>query len=240
MTSSPATQVTRACCPRRVCISPRFRGARGAFIALVVALALSGCVDRNRQAAIERMQLVVDEQHAKDAECATKLAAAVDVKVRADVAFDCKEKRAAQLERYKGLLTMVLHPSSEEHIAAFPDETQAIKDAPIDGDGKRLFMTRQCIVCHSIDGTALVGGSAAGLYGSEVVHTDGSVAVVDDAYLREAILTPNLRVTKGYVPTMPEYGKQFNTATADVIIEYIKTLNSVSPDHNGAAPLPTP
>lgn len=211
-----------------------------ALVALVVGVSAGGCVDRNRQAALERLQLVVDEQNAKDADCSARLAAAVDVKARADIAFDCKEKRAAQLERYKGLLTMVERPSADEHIAPFPDETQASKDAPIDGDGKRLFITRQCVVCHSIDGSALVGRTAVGLYGSEVVHTDGSVAVVDDAYLREAILTPNKRVTKGYVPTMPAYAGQLNVATVDVIIEYIKTLKSVPPGHSERAPTPAP
>lgn len=195
-----------------------------AFVCCSVVVAVAGCVDRNRQAAIERIQVVVDEQRAKDADCTTKIAGAADIKAAADVAFDCKERRLMQLERYKGLLTMVPHPTAQDGVAPFPDEPQAVKDAPIDGDGKRLFMTRQCIVCHSIDGKPLVGHTALGLYGSEITHTDGSVAVVDDAYLREAILTPNKRVTKGYVPTMPEYGQQLNVATVDVIIEFIKTL----------------
>ena len=185
-----------------------------------VAVALVGCTDRTREAANDRIRLVIAEQVARDAECVKRL---LTDPSPADVAFDCNEKRAMQLERYTGLITMVPEPKPGE-IPPFPAVPVEITAAPKDGDGRRLFFTQKCSVCHSLDGTALVGQSMKGLYGSTITHTDGSTAVVDDAYLREAILQPGTRVTRGFVPTMPVYEGKLNVATVDVIIAFIKTL----------------
>jgi cytochrome c1 len=193
------------------------------FVVCCSVFAAAGCVDRNRQAALQRLQLVVDEQARADAACAARLAAA-DVVADADIAFDCNEKRALQRQRYDGLLTMVPHPTADEHIPPFPPVPQAVVDAPIDADGRRLFLNSKCGVCHSLDGSVVVGSSMKGLYGATVSHADGSVAVVDDAYLREAILDPGKRVTRGFVPTMPAYRGQLNEASVDVIIGFIKSL----------------
>ena len=60
-----------------------------------------------------------------------------------------------------------------------------------------------CSACHSTDGSARVGPTFKGRYGTEVEHTDGTKAVIDDAYIVEAIRAPSQRVTKGYPPAMP-------------------------------------
>jgi len=194
---------------------------RRAFAFAAVAFAgLASCTDRTREAAHDRIRLVIAEQVARDAECVRRLQTDPSP---ADVAFDCNEKRAMQLERYTGLVTMIREPKPGE-IPPFPSVPAEITAAPKDGDGRRLFFTQKCSVCHSLDGTALVGQSMKGLYGSTITHTDGSTALVDDAYLREAILQPGTRVTRGFVPTMPVYEGKLNTATVDVIIGFIKGL----------------
>jgi cytochrome c oxidase subunit II len=56
--------------------------------------------------------------------------------------------------------------------------------------------------------------------------TDGSVVTADDAFLREAILTPSTRTTAGYAPIMPTYQGQVSEEGLIDLVEYIKTLNS--------------
>ena len=195
-------------------------------VVAVVGAACAACADRTRDAALARLQLIVDEQQAADADCDARVGSEPSPSA---VAAGCLEQRARRLERYQGLLTML--PPGHQGTPAFPDVSAAVAAAPKDDDGKRLFVTLKCSGCHSIDGTPLAGSSMKGLYGSTVQHADGSSAVVDDAYLREALLSPDARVTKGFTPVMPSYAGE-NAATLDVVIAYIKSL---SVDASGSA-----
>lgn len=69
--------------------------------------------------------------------------------------------------------------------------------------GKALALSKGCVGCHSVDGSVGVGPSWKGLYGSVQTFSDGSSARVDDAFLREEILTPQARLVKGFGPVMP-------------------------------------
>jgi len=73
--------------------------------------------------------------------------------------------------------------------------------------GMGLLSGRGCLACHSTDGTARVGPSLLGLYGSEIEvrGAAGSHRVrVDEPYLRRAIITPDAEARAGYpTSTMP-------------------------------------
>ena len=81
-----------------------------------------------------------------------------------------------------------------------------------------------CLACHSTDGSALVGPTWKGLYGSEVELEDGSKVVADDAYIRESILDPMTKIVKGYPPSMPPFGGMLTEEQIKDIMEYIKSL----------------
>jgi cytochrome c oxidase subunit II len=68
-----------------------------------------------------------------------------------------------------------------------------------------------CIGCHTVDGRNLVGPTWQGLFGHEVVLSDGSVVVADEAYLRQSILEPGAKVVQGFAPNImpPNYESQF-------------------------------
>ncbi len=68
--------------------------------------------------------------------------------------------------------------------------------------GKQLFAAKGCIACHSLDGNRLVGPSFKGVYGKTESTSAGDV-VVDDAYIKESMLTPMAKVVTGYPPAMP-------------------------------------
>jgi uncharacterized membrane protein len=70
--------------------------------------------------------------------------------------------------------------------------------------GLGLLADKGCLGCHSADGTARVGPSFLGLYGSRVELTGGTSSTVDDDYLARAIREPNAELRRGFpANTMP-------------------------------------
>ncbi len=94
-----------------------------------------------------------------------------------------------------------------------------------------------CNACHSTDGSALVGPTWLGLWGSEHTLEDGSTVVVDEEYFRHSILEPNAQIHTGFQPNlMPQnFGDRIAEEQGkldpgiDVIndlIEFAKTLEN--------------
>ena len=110
-------------------------------------------------------------------------------------------------------------------------------------NGERLFASMGCNACHSGNAAAR-GPNLAGVYGSKLTLTDGSQVLVNDAYLRDAILNPSQHVTAGFAPIMPTYQGQISEDGLIDLVEYIKQLHSnyriqqtfVTADSNQASP----
>ncbi|HWG20780.1 MAG TPA: cytochrome c oxidase subunit II [Terracidiphilus sp.] len=92
-------------------------------------------------------------------------------------------------------------------------------------NGERLFASLSCGACHSGRPDAR-GPSLANVYGSQLTLANGSTALADEAYLRDAILNPSEHVTQGFSPIMPTYQGQVSEDGVISLVEYIKTLNS--------------
>jgi cytochrome c oxidase subunit 2 len=92
--------------------------------------------------------------------------------------------------------------------------------------GQKWYTTYGCNACHTLDGTIRVGPSWKGVYGHEVKFTDGTSAVVDDAYLFESIRDPGAKVVEGFVPgLMPQnIAEKMTDDQIRDVIEFIKTL----------------
>ena len=90
--------------------------------------------------------------------------------------------------------------------------------------GKKIFEDMACNVCHTINGSLKLGPSLQDQYGKKILHTDGTVAVVDDKYIRESIISPLRYIVDGYTPIMPSYEPILNDEDINNLIEYIKTL----------------
>ena len=92
-------------------------------------------------------------------------------------------------------------------------------------EGKKLIQGKGCIGCHSTDGSRQVGPSFKGIQGrEEEVITNGKErkVKVDDEYVRNSILHPNVDIVKGYPPIMPVIpvtDKELNA-----MVEYLKTV----------------
>ena len=54
----------------------------------------------------------------------------------------------------------------------------------------------------------------------------GETIVVDEAYLRESILTPAAKITAGFQPIMPAFQGLVSEEQLLELIEYLKALHS--------------
>jgi cytochrome c oxidase subunit 2 len=64
------------------------------------------------------------------------------------------------------------------------------------------------------------------VYGSKLQLASGSQVLVNDAYLRDAILSPSQHITAGYAPIMPTYQGQISEDGLIDLVEYIKSMQS--------------
>jgi cytochrome c oxidase subunit 2 len=90
--------------------------------------------------------------------------------------------------------------------------------------GKTLFQERGCVGCHEPDKCG-VGPLLHGLFGSPVQDRERGVAIVDESYLREAILNPSATVAEGFAPDMPTFAGQLTEEELQALIVYLKSLS---------------
>jgi len=90
--------------------------------------------------------------------------------------------------------------------------------------GARLYVSKACNTCHSIDGRSLVGPTFKGAFGTRRVLEDGGEVTIDENYIRESILEPQAKVSAGFQPVMPTYQGLLNSREIDALVVYIKSL----------------
>ncbi|MCG3138027.1 MAG: cytochrome c oxidase subunit 2 [Phycisphaerae bacterium] len=117
----------------------------------------------------------------------------------------------------------VVHPPGE-YEKWLQDASDFLSKMPPAEAGEKLYTTRGCRQCHSVDGTAGQGPSFKGIFDHPVALADGSQVVVDENYIRESILEPNKKVVGGYQAIMPTYKGRLKDEEIGAIIEYIKSL----------------
>jgi len=90
--------------------------------------------------------------------------------------------------------------------------------------GLTVLKAKECLVCHSTDGTPMVGPTFKGLYGSREGVAPGAQksVTVDEALLRKAIREPEQSRVAGYPPTMPRI--PLTDRELQDVIAYIETL----------------
>jgi len=91
--------------------------------------------------------------------------------------------------------------------------------------GERLFNDLSCNTCHRSDGSGR-GPSLAGVFGQPQQLADGTSVTVDEAYVRESILTPQVKVAAGYTPLMPTFQGLLSEENVIALVEYVKTLKA--------------
>ncbi|MDZ4677060.1 MAG: cytochrome c oxidase subunit II [Oligoflexia bacterium] len=95
--------------------------------------------------------------------------------------------------------------------------------------GKKLFEKRNCVACHSVNGTESKAGPALNaVYNKKVQLATGETVTADENYLRNSILNPAGQVVKGFRPVMPTFQGLLNEGEINAIVAYLKTLSPVS------------
>jgi cytochrome c oxidase subunit 2 len=104
--------------------------------------------------------------------------------------------------------------------------------------GAHLYLKLGCKTCHTIDGTRLTGPSLRDVFGGTFEAVDGTMNLVDEAWVRESILTPNTSVRAGFEPVMTPFEGRVSDEEIDAIIAWLKTISTfveVIPEADEAA-----
>jgi cytochrome c oxidase subunit II len=126
-------------------------------------------------------------------------------------------------KNHSSMLARIKVVTREEFDAWAEEQSAAQLGDPTVERGLEVY-NAVCLACHSVDGSARVGPSFKGLYGSNRPFTDGTSAVADDDYLLESILEPNKKIVQGYPPAMPPMGGTLNQTQLESVILYIKSV----------------
>ena len=90
--------------------------------------------------------------------------------------------------------------------------------------GQDIFNRMACNACHSVDGSLKLGPTIKSQYGKSIRHTDGSVVIIDDQYIRESLIDPLRYIAEGYTPIMPSYKPVLTDEDIENLIAFMKAL----------------
>jgi cytochrome c oxidase subunit 2 len=114
-----------------------------------------------------------------------------------------------------------------------PDDYQAwlsggAQEGSLASAGEKLFQDLACNTCHRPDAQGR-GPVLQNLFGAQVQLQSGETAIVDEAYVRESILTPGAKVVAGFQPIMPTFQGLVSEEGLLQLIEYVKSLKTETP-----------
>ena len=90
--------------------------------------------------------------------------------------------------------------------------------------GEQLYQSLGCASCHGARGEGGRGPGIVGLFGKQVVLSNGETVTADEGYLRESIENPQAKLVAGYGAIMPTFQGQVTPEQLIQIISYIKSL----------------
>lgn len=107
-------------------------------------------------------------------------------------------------------------------------KNEQLTEAEMATAGEQLYTLKGCSACHKTDGTSQLAPAWNGLFGKDEQIIEGgkkSSIKVDEAYIKESIKTPQLKVTVGFEKTiMPVF--PLTDDEIDQITAFIKTLKN--------------
>lgn len=109
-------------------------------------------------------------------------------------------------------------------LAGCSDDGPSIEAQTPEGRGRALVEERACTACHALDATRGIGPGWGGIYGTTQALKDGGTVVVDEEYLRRAMLDPSAEIVDGFDAVMVPAAVD-ESQIAD-IIALIKSLGS--------------
>jgi cytochrome c oxidase subunit 2 len=92
--------------------------------------------------------------------------------------------------------------------------------------GQQMFESLGCASCHGANAEGGRGPALLGLFGSNVVLSNGPALKADEAYLRESILNPQAKIVTGFGPIMPSFQGQVSEEQLLQLVAYVKSLST--------------
>ncbi len=110
-------------------------------------------------------------------------------------------------------------------MASSDSSNPANQDSPATR-GAKVFATKGCVACHSVNGQVMVGPTLKGVFGHEVELLDGTKVSADENYIRESLMDPSAKIVKGFTSpsVMPTYRGTLADDEVSDLISYIKSL----------------
>jgi cytochrome c oxidase subunit II len=103
-------------------------------------------------------------------------------------------------------------------------------------NGAKLFTDLSCNTCHlDTEGVPGRGPALKGLYGKQVLLSNGQTVTMDDAYIRESVLNPQAKIVAGFQPIMPTFQGLVTEEQLLQLIAYVKSLSAATPTAGTAA-----
>jgi cytochrome c oxidase subunit 2 len=86
----------------------------------------------------------------------------------------------------------------------------------------KLLETKDCLTCHSIDGSKSIGPTLKGILGRTTKLKGAGSVTADEAYLRESIVKPDAKIVDGFDDVMPK--PELTEEELTQILNYLRTL----------------
>lgn len=125
--------------------------------------------------------------------------------------------------QHSDMLAKVFVETPEEHAKFIEKISRWWEGKPPIEVGSKLYTSRGCAQCHSLDGTVGQGPSWKGIWG-KTEQTNKGPRLVDENYIRESIEDPNAAIVNGFNPIMPTYKGRFKDPELEGLFAFIKSL----------------
>jgi cytochrome c oxidase subunit 2 len=106
--------------------------------------------------------------------------------------------------------------------ATFDAQQSAPKPAEQTDATYKLLEAKDCLTCHSVDGSESIGPTLKGILGRATKLKGGATVPADESYLRESIIKPDARIVDGFDDLMPK--PELTEEELNRIVEYLKKL----------------
>jgi cytochrome c oxidase subunit 2 len=111
----------------------------------------------------------------------------------------------------------------QNYLATGGTEWEAYKDN-MPAWGKIQWERKGCNSCHTLDGNKSKGPSWKGIWGKMEKMNNGTLVLVDEAYIKESENMPQAKIVDGFQPIMPTFQGLIKPHEFEGIVALIKSL----------------
>lgn len=122
-----------------------------------------------------------------------------------------------------GVVSVLITLPSALHAAGWSGPAMPVQK------GRQLFVSLGCATCH-MDGSSQIAPALAGIYGRPQALESGETALVDDEFLKTAILEPQRQIARGFAPAMPSFKDRISDPQLSDLLAYLRSIGPKPPE----------